>query len=186
MPKRTKGMMVGFQLWANLPSSHKMMGPRYRDITADMTPVIKTKGSEVKIVCGEYNGIKGPVQDIITEPQYYDITLSPNSEFTHHFPKGHTVFAYIFEGKGYFDKNKNPLKKVGQLILYEDGEDIHIFAEEHLRFLLVSGKPIGEPVAWYGPIVMNTQKELEIAFKEFRDGSFLKSPDSINFEYWKQ
>ena len=186
MPKRTEGMMVGFQLWANLPASHKMMDPRYRDITADMTPLVKTETMQVKIICGEFKGISGPVQDIITEPQYYDVKISPNSEFIHRFPKGHTVFAYIFEGKGYFDENKDPLKKAGQLILYEDGEDIYVFAKDHLRFLLVSGKPIREPVAWYGPIVMNTQKELEIAFKEFREGSFLKSPGNINFEYWNQ
>jgi redox-sensitive bicupin YhaK (pirin superfamily) len=185
MPQRTEGMMIGFQLWANLPSSHKMMDPRYRDITATMTPVVTNDDLEVKIVCGEYKGIKGPVQDIITQPQYYDVSMSPNSEFIHHFSKGHTVFAYIFEGKGYFDENKDPLKNAGQLVLYDDGEDVHIFAEEHLRFLLVSGKPIKEPIAWYGPIVMNTQNELEIAFREFREGTFLKSPDHINFEYWK-
>ncbi len=185
MPKRTEGRMVGFQLWANLPASHKMMDPRYRDITAKMTPIVKIKSSEIKIVCGEYNGVNGPVQDIVTTPQYYDVTIQPYTEFTHHFPKGHTVFAYIFEGSGYFDENKDPLKKAGQLILYEENETIRIFAKDRLRFLLVSGKPIGEPVAWYGPIVMNTQKELEIAFREFREGSFLKSPGNINFDYWK-
>ena len=186
MPQITEGMMRGFQLWANLPSTHKMMDPRYRDIIAEMIPVVINDGTEVKIVSGEYNGVKGPVQDIITKPQYYDVKISSDSEFTHHFPKGHTVFAYIFEGKGFFDENKDPLKKAGQLILYGDGEDINIFAKDQLRFLLVSGKPIREPVAWYGPIVMNTQKELEIAFKEFREGTFLKSPGNINFEFWKQ
>ncbi|MBD3256483.1 MAG: pirin family protein [Candidatus Lokiarchaeota archaeon] len=185
MPKRTEGMMRGFQLWANLPSSHKMMDPRYRDITSEMITTVKENDSIVKIICGEYKGKKGPVQDIVTKPQYYDISLSPESEFIHHFPEGHTVFAYVFEGQGYFDENKDPIKREGQLILYEDGREIHIFAENHLRFLLVSGKPIGEPVAWYGPIVMNKKKELERAFKEFREGMFLKSPGNINFDYWK-
>ena len=186
MPQRTEGRMVGFQLWANLPSSHKMMDPKYRDITAPMIPIEEDKVSKVKIVCGKYNGTKGPVQDIVTDPQYYDITLNSKSEFIYNFPKNHTVFAYVFEGAGYFDENKDPLKKAGQLILYNQGEDIIITSENHLRFLLVSGKPIKEPIAWNGPIVMNTKKELEIAFKEFREGSFLKNPGNINFDFWKQ
>ncbi len=185
MPQKTEGMMIGFQLWANLPASHKMMDPRYRDIKESMIPVVRENGSEIKIVSGKYNGKEGPIQDIITKPQYYDITMSSNSELTYNFPKNHVVFAYIFEGTGYFDENKDPLKRKGQLVLFGDGNDITIFSEQHLRFLLVSGKPINEPVAWYGPIVMNTQKELEIAFKEFREGSFLKSPGNINFDYWK-
>ncbi|MBN1215277.1 MAG: pirin family protein [Candidatus Lokiarchaeota archaeon] len=186
MPQKSESMMMGFQLWANLPSTHKMMVPRYRDITATMIPTVKDKGAIIKIVCGEYKGVRGPVQDIITEPQYYDIALTANSEFSHSFPQNHTVFAYIYDGTGYFDEDKDAFKQSGQLILYDKGEDITIHSEECMRFLLVSGNPIEEPVAWYGPIVMNTQKELEIAFKEFRDGSFLKHSENINFEYWKQ
>ena len=186
MPQKTEGTMVGFQLWANLPSSHKMMDPRYRDITDSMTPIVEENGVKIKIVCGEYNGTKGPVQDIVTEPQYFDITMMPNSEFIYNFPNKHTVFAYIFEGEGYFDENKELPKKAGQLILYDEGDDINIASEKKVRFLLVSGKPIKEPIAWYGPIVMNTKKELEIAFREFREGTFLKNPGNINFDYWKQ
>jgi redox-sensitive bicupin YhaK (pirin superfamily) len=186
MPQKTEGRMVGFQLWANLPSSHKMIDPRYRDITENMTPIEEENGSRIKIVCGEYNGTKGPVQDIVTEPQYYDITMTPNSEFTYNFPNKHTVFAYIFEGEGYFDENKDQLKSAGQLILYDEGDSILISSKKNLRFLLVSGKPIKEPIAWYGPIVMNTKKELEVAFREFREGTFLKNPGNINFDYWKQ
>jgi len=185
MPQKTEGMMVGFQLWANLPSSHKMMEPRYRDITESMTPIIEDNDAEIKIVCGNYNGDIGPVQDIITKPQYFDIKMPSKSEFTYHFPEKHTVFAYVIEGTGFFDENKDPIKRKGQLILYDDGKEITIFSEDDLRFLLVSGKPINEPIAWAGPIVMNTQKELEIAFKEFREGTFLKSPGQINFNYWK-
>lgn len=191
MPKsnKTDTLLWGFQLWANLPSVHKMMEPRYRDIKESQIPEIYLKNDQIKIkiICGEINGVKGPVQDIITEPEYLDISISPNSEYIHPVKFGHNVFAYIIEGEGYFDDKKEELVKKETLVIYRDGDAIKITTnKEDVRFLLVSGKPIREPVAWRGPIVMNTQNELEIAFQEFRTGNFLKSPNNINFDYWKQ
>ncbi len=176
MPKPIDGLMMGFQLWANLPASHKMMDPRYRDVLEEEIPEVQIKdGVKVKIVAGEINGIKGPVRDIITNPEYLDVSIPPNSTFSHKIKRGYTVFAYIFKGTGYFDENRDLLKNAEQLILYDDGEEINIQSvDEGLRFLLISGKPIGEPVAWYGPIVMNTQEELRIAFEEYQKGTFIK------------
>jgi len=175
MPKRSEGMMMGFQLWANLPSHQKMMHPRYRDVKKDTIPeVTLDSGVHVKIICGEMNGIKGPVQDIVTEPQYYDIELPAGTNFKHSVKEGHNVFAYVFEGKGLFGEEK---REVGTetLALFDEGEHVVISSqEENLRLLLISGKPIGEPIAWYGPIVMNTREELDIAFHEYRNDTFIK------------
>ncbi|MFX1502987.1 MAG: pirin-like C-terminal cupin domain-containing protein, partial [Promethearchaeota archaeon] len=141
----------------------------------------------IKIICGEINGIKGPVQDIITEPEYLDISIHPNSEFIHHIKEGYNAFAYTIEGEGYFDDKREELVKNETLIIYRDGDAVKISTDkEGVRFLLVSGKPIREPVVWGGPIVMNTQEELETAFREFREGNFLKSSNNINFNFWKQ
>ncbi len=188
-PDKTDTLLWGFQLWANLPSSHKMMEPRYRDIKENQIPEINLKNDQIKIkiICGEIQGVKGPVQDIITEPEYFDISVSPNSEFIHPIKSESNVFIYVIEGEGFFDEDKKELVSNETLIIYNNGNAVKITTnKEDVRFLLVSGKPIREPVAWRGPIVMNTQKELEIAFREFSAGKFLKSPKNINFNYWKQ
>ncbi len=176
MPEKAKGMMVGFQLWANLPSSHKMMGPRYRDVKKDDIPtVIINKNVEVKIVCGEIDGVKGPVQDIITDPEYLDVSMKPNSKFTHSITYGKNAFAYIFEGEGMFSPKTTKIFSKDDLVVYEDGDEVEILTSDNpVRFLLVSGKPIGESVAWGGPIVMNTDEEIRTAFAEYRNGTFLK------------
>jgi redox-sensitive bicupin YhaK (pirin superfamily) len=194
MPKGDSGgHMYGFQLWANLPASHKMMDPRYRGILAKEIPSVKVSGgATIKVIAGNVNGVSGPVKDIITAPEYLDVTLPPHSEFTHATAEGHTVFAYIIDGKGLFCKEKNPFSYevdgenyfdfkqdpfIGNrtLVLFDDGESVSVSTEkEPIRFLLVSGRPIGEPVAWYGPIVMNTQEELQTAFEEFNKGTFIK------------
>ena len=181
MPQYAEDRLTGFQLWANLPASHKMMDPRYRDVKKEQIPTVRLdNGTEVKIICGKFNGTEGPVQDIVTEPEYLDVKIKALSEFTHQVKMGHTVFAYIYEGEGFFDDNRDPIKRAEQLIIYEDGEEIKLFTEDKdVRFLLISGKPIGEPVAWYGPIVMNTQEELRIAFEEYRNGTFLKHKQRI-------
>jgi redox-sensitive bicupin YhaK (pirin superfamily) len=115
------------------------------------------------------------VSEIVTDPEYMDIIVPPGKEFIHSVKKGHTVFAFVFEGNGYFDENKEKLIKSEYLVLFEDGDQIIATAgEEHLRFLLVSGMPIGEPIAWYGPIVMNNREELDLAFREYREGTFIK------------
>jgi redox-sensitive bicupin YhaK (pirin superfamily) len=177
MPERNQeGKNEGFQLWANLPSSQKMMDPRYRDITSDMIPSLCLEDKvNIKIIAGRVEGTTGPVHDVVTDPLYLDVTVAPQSEFRHNINKGHTVFAYIFEGKGFFDQERNEPVSSNHLVLYEDGDEVAVrTSDEQVRFLLISGKPIGEPVAWYGPIVMNTKAELEQAFREYREGTFIK------------
>ncbi len=190
----TQGRMYGFQLWANLPASHKMMDPRYQGITATQIPeTTDAHGNKIKVICGQVDGTRGPVQDIVTDPQYLDITVMPGATFVHPTPRGHTVFAYVIGGRGdfcrqrdpysyeaeganYFDTEREPLIGDGHLVLFGDGEAVTVRAEqEAVRFLLISGKPIREPIAWYGPIVMNTQQELRVAFEELQRGTFIKS-----------
>ncbi|MHA1949559.1 MAG: pirin family protein [Candidatus Thorarchaeota archaeon] len=176
MPNRSNGMMMGFQLWANLPKSNKMMHPRYQDIKESEIPEVVTEsGAKVRIICGKIDGTCGPVSEIVTDPEYMDVTVPAGKEFTHSVKKGHTVFAFLFEGNGYFDEDKERLIESDHLVLFEDGEQIVAKAEsEQIRFLLVTGMPIGEPIAWYGPIVMNTKEELDLAFREYREKTFTK------------
>ena len=171
-----EGRMEGFQLWANLPRSHKMMDPRYRDIKSSQVPIVTLEnGAKVKIICGKVGAHEGPVKGIVIDPEYLDVTVPAKSEFTHPTKKGHTVFAYVIEGKGHFDLQKDAQLGNGSLCLFDDGDHVAVSTEqEPVRFLLISGKPIGEPVAWYGPIVMNTEEELEVAFEEYRKGTFIK------------
>jgi hypothetical protein len=168
--------MGGFQLWANLPASHKMMDPRYRDVKRSEIPEVSTEGgAKVKVVCGRANGVQGPVRDIVTDPEYLDVSVPAGARFTHPVKMGHTVFAYVVEGSACFDMDRERLCGPESLVHYGDGDAVSIAAEkEPVRFLLVSGKPIGEPVAWVGPIVMNTSEEIRIAFEEYRDGTFIK------------
>ncbi|MBY8984946.1 MAG: pirin family protein [Candidatus Lokiarchaeota archaeon] len=179
MPKKNTDdtLLWGFQLWANLPASHKMMNPRYRDVKRKDIPELSLKEDnvQIKVICGEVNGIKGPVEDIITDPEYLDITINPNSEYIHSVKNGYNVLAYIIEGAGYFDEKKEELISKETLILYREGDSVKITTDtEEVRFLLISGKPLNEPVAWRGPIVMNTQEELSIAFNEYQNGTFIK------------
>jgi quercetin 2,3-dioxygenase len=194
MPKGDNdGLLWGFQFWANLPASHKMMDPRYRGIVSADIPEVTLSGSvRAKVICGEVGGVRGPVKDVVVDPSYLDVTVPPETTFTHPIKRGHKVFAYVVDGEGYFDPDRNAYSHqvVGNnyfemkqkcscgaenLILYEDGEEITITTQDKpVRFLLVSGQPIGEPVAWYGPIVMNTQEELRMAFEEYEKGTFIK------------
>jgi redox-sensitive bicupin YhaK (pirin superfamily) len=194
MPKgNADGLMEGFQLWANLPRSRKMMAPRYRDVKSAQVPEVQLpNGAKIKIICGTIDGRQGPVQDIVIDPEYLDVTIPAHAEFIHKTKRGHTVFAYVIEGKGYFcpekepfsyeveganyfDMQAEPMAGNGSLVLFADGDQIAVSTENNpVRFLLISGKPIHEPVAWYGPIVMNTEDELRIAFEEYRDGTFIK------------
>jgi quercetin 2,3-dioxygenase len=171
-----EGKMEGFQLWANLPKSHKMMQPRYRDIkSGDVPEVVLENGIRIKVIAGRVNGIQGPVKDIVIDPEYLDVTVPAAATFTHETSKGHTVFAYVIEGQGYFDERKDTLVGNGTACLYNDGNSVQVSTgKEAVRFLLISGKPINEPVAWYGPIVMNTEEELEVAFNEYQQGTFIK------------
>ncbi len=172
----SEGRMEGFQLWANLPRSNKMMEPRYRDIKSSQAPeVVLENGTRVKVICGKVGKHEGPVKGIVIDPEYLDVTVPAKAEFLHPTKRGHTVFAYVIEGKGYFDLQKDASLGNGTLCLLDDGDHVAITTKhEPVRFLLISGKPIGEPVAWYGPIVMNTEEELEFAFEEYRNGTFIK------------
>jgi redox-sensitive bicupin YhaK (pirin superfamily) len=176
MPKRTSGLMQGFQLWVNLPKKDKMMEPRYRDVQANTIPEVSLEnGVKVKVISGTVQDTKGPVQDIVVDIEYLDVEVPPKTEFELKVKPGYTTFAYIFGGSGYFAEDKKKLIEKGHLVLFDDGDAIKISTQdEPVRFLLASGKPLREPIAWYGPIVMNTQKELDIAFMEYRNGTFTK------------
>jgi redox-sensitive bicupin YhaK (pirin superfamily) len=194
MPKGdTSGVMEGFQLWANLPAKQKMMTPRYRDVKESQIPkVMLENGVELKIICGKSGKTEGPVKDIVIDPEYIDVTVPPKTEYLHPTKPGHTVFTYVIagsagfcrekkpftyeaEGVNYFDMQRNPFLDNETLVLFEDGDHVVVSTEEtSVRFLLISGKTLKEPVAWYGPIVMNTQEELRIAFEEYEQGTFIK------------
>ncbi len=178
MPKKNENdpVLAGFQLWANLPASHKMMDPRYRDITKEQIPeVIVNDSVRVKIICGEVNGVKGPVQDIVTDPEYLDVSIEPNSVFKHAIDNPYNVFAYIIEGEATFNPTKDEIVGTEHLVIFKEGDEVLIQTKDKsVRFLLISGKPIGEPVAWRGPIVMNSEEELRIAFDEYNKGTFIK------------
>lgn len=178
MPKKDDSdpKLAGFQLWANLPASHKMMEPRYHEVKKEDIPEVSINDKvKVKIVAGEINGTKGPVEDIITEPEYLDVAMNPNSEFKHSIKEGNNVLAYVIEGEAYFDENDENLVGSENLVIYRAGDQVSIrTTNKNVRFLLISGKPIKEPVAWRGPIVMNTDEELRIAFREYQNGTFIK------------
>ncbi len=191
-----KGEMFGFQLWANLPAHSKMIAPRYQGIKQQEIPVVKTQdGASIKVICGTVNGTRGPVQNVVIDPEYLDITLPAGKSFTNTVVPDHTVFAYVIEGQAYFDPARLPFSYAavglnyfdmkppcactnGTLVLYErSGDHIVVTTDKQpVRFLLVSGKPLNETIAWYGPIVMNTQEELRVAFQEYQDGTFIKQP----------
>ncbi len=175
MPRPWQGMMQGFQLWVNLPSTDKMMKPRYRGLTKDQIPGTQpSKGVEMKVIAGKSGKVEGPVKDLVVDAEYFDVDMGPYSEFEHRVNKDHKVFAYVFGGEGTFS-NANQAVGAETLLLFGEGDEITSRAGRNgLRFLLISGKPIGEPIAWRGPIVMNTQKEIEIAYEEYWNGRFLR------------
>jgi quercetin 2,3-dioxygenase len=172
MPKAQEGMMQGMQLWVNLPSENKMMAPRYRGTTSQEIPVIKTDGIEIKIISGSYANKKGPVKELIVDVEYLDVLLDKGKTITYDIKKSYTTFCYLIEGIGDFEGS---IVEKRQLILFKDAANITVKAKEKLRFILVSGMPINEPIAWGGPIVMNTQEELRIAFGELDQGTFIKT-----------
>jgi redox-sensitive bicupin YhaK (pirin superfamily) len=197
MPKGdARGRMHGFQLWANLPSSLKMTTPRYQDIPAAAIPeIVDDDGTRVRVVCGEFWGRRGPVEGVAADPRYIDVFVPAGRRKRLPVEAGRHAFAYVFEGSGTFRDASEPFgvltektqpegealvrERTGNrsLVVFDSGDEVTIQAgEEGIRFLLVSGKPIEEPVAWYGPIVMNTQAELQQAVTELRNGTFIKHP----------
>jgi len=170
-----EGRMGGFQLWANLPAADKMMDPRYRSLSCEDSPLVITDaGAQVRVIAGEVDGVRGPVDDVVIDPEYLDVSLPAGAEFVHPVPAGHTAFAYVHAGVAEFA----PGVEVGNttVVLFGDGDHVRIRAtgDETARFLLISGRPLGEPIAWRGPIVMNTDEELRVAFAEYREGTFVK------------
>jgi redox-sensitive bicupin YhaK (pirin superfamily) len=154
-----------------------MMEPRYQDITKSQVPEVTLEnGVKIRVLCASIGGATGPVKNIIADPEYLDVTVPTGTTFEHAVKEDYTMFAYIIEGQGYFDSQREHLLQPESLVLFDkQGDTVTIAATDtSVRFLLISGKPIGEPVAWYGPIVMNTKAELELAFEEYRNGTFLK------------
>jgi len=195
MPKGDpQGRMHGFQLWANLPSSLKMTAPRYQDVpSAEIPEIVEDDGTVIRIVCGDFAGRKGPVDGIAADPRYLDISVPPGVRKTLKVEVERHAFAYVFAGAGRFAYASDPVGVLlerqvdGQevqvrdqtgnrsLVVFDRGDEVTVQAgEAGVRFLLISGKPLREPVAWYGPIVMNTRAELETAVRELQSGSFIK------------
>jgi len=180
MPQPGQEEMIGFQLWVNLPASLKMTTPRYQDITSNQIPeVVRDDGMKIRVIAGEIDGVRGAVSEIYANPSYLDVSIPANGSFTHPVEKGHTAFAYVFEGCGIFGTDKNaPKNFVSQpgLVVLSDGDYIQAGAtNEPVRFLLVSGKPLNEPIARHGPFVMNTQEEIQQALEDLRNGTFVKN-----------
>ncbi len=189
----SEGKMYGFQLWANLPRKQKMIDPNYQGVTDSEIPRVKrADGTEVRIICGTYAGKSGPIRNVTIQPEYLDVSVPAHSSFSHELPAEHTLLAYVFEGSAifcdatdpytynveganYFDTERKEELGNTSLILFGAGDQIKVTTRENsVRFLLISGKPIHEPVAWYGPIVMNSEAELRVAFDELEKGTFIK------------
>jgi redox-sensitive bicupin YhaK (pirin superfamily) len=189
-----QGRMHGFQLWANLPSSLKMTAPRYQDVKAAEIPdVVDDDGTRVRVVCGDFWGKKGPIEGVAADPRYLDVWVPPGKHKTLKVELERHAFAYVFEGSGSFSAASQPFgvltektdgvtetlvrEQTGNrsLVLFDSGDEVTVQAgDDGIRFLLVSGKPIEEPVAWHGPIVMNSEAELQQAFNELRKGTFIR------------
>jgi redox-sensitive bicupin YhaK (pirin superfamily) len=175
MPQRFAGTMRGFQLWVNLPAKSKMTKPLYRDVSGAQIPEVDLGGLRAKVIAGNVEGAAGPVKDIFADPTYLDLTLDPMASRSFPMESGYTVFAYVFEGSAFLGQARKSVIPAGSLVLFGDGDSVSISAsEEGARLILVSGVPLREPIAWRGPIVMNTEAELDTAFREFRDGTFIK------------
>jgi redox-sensitive bicupin YhaK (pirin superfamily) len=194
MPKGdTRGQMHGFQLWGNLPSSLKMTAPRYQEVKApDVPELTDDDGTHVRVVCGSFWGMKGPVDGVAADPIYLDVSLPPGRRKTLPVETARHAFAYVFAGSGRFSNASDPVAAPNELadrngktpsladnrtlVVFDRGDEVQVEAgEDGMRFLLVSGKPLHEPVAWHGPIVMNTQAQLRQAFEELQNGTFLQA-----------
>ena len=196
MPKGdASGKMHGFQLWANLPAANKMCAPRYQDVSArDIPEVTEDDGAKARIICGDFWGQRGPVDGIAADPRYIDLSLPPGLKKTIRMEVGRHAFAYVFAGSGDFAYASTPtgvlvekefageehrirdLSGDRTLVVFDQGDEITVQAgPDGVRFLLVSGAPIREPVAWHGPIVMNTRAELVQAVRELQSGAFIQS-----------
>lgn len=182
MPQRTEGMLSGFQLWVNLPHDRKMQDPAYRGVGSAQIPIVKgPDGRAVRVIAGDHNGVAGPVGHLPVDPLYLDVELPPESEFRVPVHPGYTVFAQLIDGEadpsfGGADQPAVSPARPGETILYGDGDFVRLRSGARGgRFLLGAGRPLHEPVAWYGPIVMNSKQEIAEAVRELRDGTFVRN-----------
>jgi quercetin 2,3-dioxygenase len=179
MPQLEGGRLDGFQLWVNLPAQLKMTGPRYQEISAGDIPTLEREdGVRIRVIAGTVGTVSGAVKEIAADPTYLDVSVPANTSFTHPIPGGHTAFAYVFAGKGVFGITSNDDGRevaAPHLVVFDDGDQVQIRASNNgVRFLLISGKPLNEPIARYGPFVMNTETEIEQALLDLRRGTFVK------------
>ncbi len=171
-----RGRMGGFQLWANLPAERKMMDPRYFGLAAADIPVARKGGASVRVISGTVDGLTGPVRGVVIEPEYFDVTLQPDTTWDHPAAPGRTAFAYLFGGTARFgDQAEELAAEKGRIVLFGDGDLVSVSAGVNgARLLFVGGKSLHEPIAWGGPIVMNTQEQLDTAWHELEAGTFIK------------
>ena len=180
MPQPCRREMVGFQLWVNLPARLKMTTPRYQNLVSEQIPEIaREDGVRIRVIAGEVDGVRGPVKDIFADPTYLDVSIPANGTFIHSIESGQTVFAYVFEGEAAFGgdgEGKEEMVTHPRLVVFGDAGFFEARTTgPHVRFLLISGKPLKEPIARYGPFVMNTQAEIQQALEDLRNGTFVKN-----------
>ncbi len=179
MPRRgPNGVIAGFQLWVNLPAALKMTKPRYQEVSAATIPMAKRDGAIIRVVAGEVDGVRGPVTEIAANPVYLDVSLAANSNFVYPVPHDHRMLAYVFEGAGRFGAEAEPVQAV-HLIAFDEGDQVEVKTEQGVRFMLMAGAPIREPIAPYGPFVMNTDAEIRQALYELRNGTFIKEEAAV-------
>lgn len=176
MPQVRPEGIDGFQLWVNLPARLKMTKPRYQGIEASEIPAVEVEGgTKIRVITGSVDGVSGPISGIAADPVYLDVSVPAHSSFTHQIARGHTAFAYVFEGEAAFAEDSQNISHT-RLIVWGDGDEIKVATgDSAVRFLLVSGKPLNEPIARYGPFVMNTREEIEEALRDLRQGTFVWS-----------
>jgi redox-sensitive bicupin YhaK (pirin superfamily) len=181
MPQRgPSGLVVGFQLWVNLPAAEKMSRPRYQEVTADSIPTVEKDGIKVRVVAGGYGGVQGPVTEISAKPLYMDVTLEPGTVFTLPVPEGHTAVAYLFEGAGFFGgerEDQGEFVEEVSMVVFGDGDRVQVQGgmDSAARFMLIAGAPFKEAIVPYGPFVMNTQEEIMQALADLRNGTFVEN-----------
>ena len=174
MPQVRPEGVAGFQLWVNLPAKQKMSAPRYQNIHSSEIPIIERgRGASVRVIAGTVDGTTGPITGIVAEPSYLDVALAGEGSLVLPIPPGHSAFAYLFDGEARFGATERTLVTAPRLIVWGDGGSVEVHAEKNpTRFLLVSGKPLNEPIARYGPFVMNTPQEIQQTLRELQQGTF--------------
>ena len=175
MPRECECNLNGFQLWVNLPSKNKMMDPRYQDINAKDIPEIDWEGTRVRVAAGKFKGQEGPVKDIVVQPTFLDFDVPAGIEQTIRVKKDHTVFVYVYEGSGFFGTKRSKRIRAGTMAKLVNGDQVFFDSDTTpMKFIMVTGKPINEPIEWRGPIVMNSKEELYQAFTDYHEGNFVK------------